>query len=90
MLEPGAMGSLDNVPWVECIEALRRAGFVRAAESPSNVILVGGGRTVLLQRVPILEEMALQGALRSAGLSTPRFLALLSEGVAKVLPNAPG
>jgi hypothetical protein len=74
------MPCLDNVSWAACIQALRRAGFVRAAESPSNVILVSAGRTVLLQRVPVLDETSLQDALRSAGVSDERFVALLSEG----------
>jgi hypothetical protein len=79
------MRRLDNVSWTECIEALRRAGFVQAAESPSNVMLVSAGRTVLLQRVPILDERVLKDALGAAGLSVSKFLALLSEGFAKVL-----
>lgn len=70
-----------HVSWDECIRAFRRAGFVRAAESPSNVILASAGRAVLLRRVPFFEETVLRDALRSAGLSDPRFVALLSEGL---------
>ncbi len=77
------MPFLDNVSWTACIEALRRAGFVWAAESPSNVVLVGAGRTVLLHRAPILDETVLQHALRCAGLSDAAFIALLSEAVAE-------
>jgi hypothetical protein len=84
VLSRSAMRPLNNVSWDECILALRRAGFVQAAESPSNVMLVSAGRTVLLQRVAILEETALDDALRSAGLGRPQFRALLAEGIAKV------
>ena len=84
------MRPLDNVSWDECIRTLRRAGFVPAAESPSKVMLVSAGKTVLLQRVAILDETILQDALRSAGLSEPRFRALLAEGVAEALvPSSP-
>jgi hypothetical protein len=79
------MPSLCNVSWGECIQALRRAGFVQAAESPSNVMLVSAGRTVLLQRVAIFEEPVLMAALRAAGLSRSTFLSLLPEGVAQVV-----
>jgi hypothetical protein len=86
------MPRLQDVSWAACIQAFRRAGFVRAAESPSNVLLVSAGRTVLLRRVPILDETVLQAALRSAGLSDERFVALLSEagvdGRANGLPGA--
>ena len=78
------MQRLDNVSWAECIQAFRRAGFVRAAESRANVMLVSASRTVLLRRVPVLEATVLEEALRSAGLSGSQFLALLAEGVAKV------
>jgi hypothetical protein len=80
------MQRLDNVPWAECIQAFRRAGFVPAAESRANVMLVSASRTVLLRRVTVLEETVLEEALRSAGLSGSQFLALLTEGMAKVLP----
>jgi hypothetical protein len=75
------MSCLDSVPWAACTQALRRAGFVRVAESPSNVVLVSAGRTVVLRRVPILDETMLQDALRCAGLSDAAFIALLSEAI---------
>jgi hypothetical protein len=77
----GLMPVLSNVSWADCLLAFRRAGFVRAAESPANVMLVSGGRTVLLQRVPVFDETVLRDALRSAGISGLRFVALLAEGV---------
>ncbi len=83
------MPPLCNVSWAECIEALRRAGFVQAAASPSNVVLVSAGRTVLLQRVAIFEEAVLMAAIRAAGLSRSTFLALLPEGVAQVVSPDP-
>lgn len=76
------MPSLCNVSWADCIQALRQAGFVQAAESPSNVMLVSAGRTVLVQRVAIFEEAVLMATIRAAGLSRSTFVALLSEGVA--------
>ena len=80
------MSCPGNVPWAACIQALRRAGFVRAAESPSNVVLVGAGRSVLLHRVPILTEAMLRHALRCAGLSDAAFIALLSHATPERLP----
>jgi hypothetical protein len=83
------MPRLRDVSWASCIVAFRRAGFVQVAESPSNVVLVSAGRTVLLERVEILEETVLEDALRAAGLSGPKFITLLSEGITQVLqPDA--
>lgn len=82
------MTCLDNVSWAACIQALRRAGFVRAAESPSSVMLVSAGRSVLLRRVPILDKSILEAALRAAGLSTATFVGLLPEGLGEGLPPA--
>jgi|HubBroStandDraft_6_1064221.scaffolds.fasta_scaffold190930_2 hypothetical protein len=78
------MHSLSNISWAECIRALRRAGFVPAAESHHNVMLVSAGKAVLLRRVPFLDETVLEDALRSAGLTGAQFLALLAEGVAAI------
>jgi hypothetical protein len=55
------------VPWADCIQALRGAGFVCAAESPVAVVLVRAGRSVLLRRVPALDEPELLAALQGAG-----------------------
>jgi hypothetical protein len=73
------MGRLCNVVWADCIRALRRAGFVCAAESPAAVMLVSPGRSVLLPRVPALDESALLAALRNTRLSEEEFLALLRQ-----------
>ena len=70
---------LSDVLWADCIRALRRAGFVCAAESPAAVVLVSAGRAVLLLRVPALDEMALLATLRATRLSVEDFAALLSE-----------
>jgi hypothetical protein len=70
-----------DVSWVDGIRAFRRAGFVRAAESPSSVMLVSAGRSVLLQRVPVFDETVLREAVRSAGLNGPLFMELLSRGM---------
>ena len=71
------MGRLTDILWADCIRALRRAGFVCAAESPAVVMLVSAGRYVLLPRVPALDESAVLDALRAARLSAEDFLALL-------------
>src|SRR5579862_1964579 len=76
----GLMPLLSNVSWAEGIRAFRRAGFVRAAESPASVVLVSAGRTVLLQRVLVFDEVILRDALQSARIGDARFRALLSEG----------
>jgi hypothetical protein len=69
-----------RVPWADCIRVLRRAGFVCAAESPAAVVLVRAGRSVLLQRMPALDEPELVAAIRGAGLSGEAFLGLLDDG----------
>jgi hypothetical protein len=71
------MDRLSDILWADCIRALRRAGFVCAAESPAAVVLVSAGRSVLLPRVPALGELELLAALRAARLSAEEFLALL-------------
>ncbi len=73
------MGRLGDIPWADCIRALRRAGFVCAAESPAGVMLVSAGRSVLLPRVAALDESALLAALRATRLTAEEFLALLWE-----------
>jgi hypothetical protein len=71
------MDRLSDILWADCIRALRRAGFVCAAESPAAVVLVSAGRSVLLPRVPAFGEFELLAALRAARLSAEEFLALL-------------
>ncbi len=71
------MGRLRDILWADCLRALRRAGFVCAAESPSAAMLVSAERSVLLPRMPALDEMALLTALRGTRLSEEEFLALL-------------
>lgn len=73
------MGRLRDILWADCIRALRRAGFVCAAESPAAVMLVNAGRSVLLPRMLALDELALLAALRAARLSVEEFLALVRE-----------
>jgi hypothetical protein len=73
------MGRLRDILWADCIRALRRAGFACAAESSSAVMLVGAERSVLISRVPALDETALHAALRSTRLSEEEFLALLRD-----------
>jgi hypothetical protein len=68
-----------RVPWADCIRVLRRAGFVCAAESPVAVVLVRAGRSVLLRRVPALDEPELVAAVHGAGLSGEAFLGLLDD-----------
>jgi hypothetical protein len=72
-----SMDRLGDVLWVDCLRALRRAGFVCAAESSTAVILVSAGRSVFLPRVPALDEIALLDALRATRLDPEEFLALL-------------
>jgi hypothetical protein len=71
------MGRWHDILWADCLRALRRAGFVCAAESPSAAMLVSAERSVLLPRVPALDEIALLTALRGTRLSEEEFLALL-------------
>jgi hypothetical protein len=73
------MSCLTDVVWADCIRALRRAGFVCAAESPAAVMLVSAGRSLLLPRVRALDDAALLPALRATRLSAEEFLALLRE-----------
>jgi hypothetical protein len=70
---------LGEVLWADCLRALRRAGFVCTAESPTAVMLVNAGRAVLLPRVPALDEIVLLATLRAARLSAEEFAALLHE-----------
>ena len=72
-----------RVPWADCIRVLRSAGFVCAAESPAAVVLVRAGRSVLLRRVPALDEPELVAAIRGAGLSGEALLGLLDDGRAR-------
>jgi hypothetical protein len=65
--------------WADCIRALRRAGFVCAAESPAAVMLVNAGRSVLLPRAPSLNEHTMLATLRGTRLSPEDFLALLGD-----------
>jgi hypothetical protein len=74
------MSWLGDVLWADCIRALRVAGFVCAAESPTAVVLVSAGRSVLIPRVPALDERALLATLRATRLSGDEFLALLGRG----------
>jgi hypothetical protein len=69
----------SGVLWADCIRALRRAGYVCAAESPTVVMLVSGGRVVVLPRTPALDESVLRATLRTTGLSAEEFVALLRE-----------
>jgi hypothetical protein len=78
------MGRRRDILWADCLRALRRAGFVCAAESPSAAMLVSADRSVLLPRVPALDETTLLTALRGTQLSEEEFLALLQGG-----PTAP-
>jgi hypothetical protein len=73
------MDRLGDVLWADCIRALRRAGFVCAAESPKAVMLVSAGRSVFLPRALALDEIALLGALRAIRLDPVEFLALLRD-----------
>jgi hypothetical protein len=73
------MVRLAEVPWVDCIRALRSAGFVKAAESPASVMLVGAGRSMLLRRMPVVDETTLDVTLCAAGLSRERFMELLNS-----------
>jgi hypothetical protein len=73
------MARLLEVPWVECLSALRRAGFVKSAESPASVVLVGAGRSLLLRRVPVVDERTLHVALSAVGISREQFLELLAS-----------
>jgi hypothetical protein len=73
------MAYLAGVAWDECLRALRRAGFVVAAESDGAVVLVSAGHSVLMRRTPVLDDETLQGIFRSAALSQDQFVALLSE-----------
>jgi hypothetical protein len=73
------MSCLTDIVWADCIRALRRAGFVCAAESPAAVMLVSAGRSLLLPRVRALDDVALLPALRATRLSAEEFLALLRE-----------
>jgi hypothetical protein len=70
---------LGEVLWADCIRALRRAGFVCAAESPTAVMLVSAGRAVLLPRMRALDEIVLIATLRATRLSAEEFVALLGE-----------
>ena len=74
-----AMSRLCDILWSDCIRALRRAGFVCAAESPAAVVLVNAGRSVFLQRVPALNENAMLATLHVTRLSAEEFLALLGD-----------
>lgn len=74
-----AMSRLRDILWADCLRALRRAGFVCAAESPAAVVLVNAGRSVFLQRVPALNENAILATLRGTRLSAEEFLALLGD-----------
>lgn len=70
---------LGDVLWADCLRALRRAGFVCTAESPTAVMLVSAGRAVLLPRMPALDEMVLLATLRATRLSAEEFVELLGE-----------
>jgi hypothetical protein len=74
-----------RLPWADCIRLLRDAGFVCAAESPAAVVLVRAGRSLLLRRVPALDEPELVAAVQGAGLSGEAFLGLLDDGRARLL-----
>jgi hypothetical protein len=53
-------------------------------------MLVSAGRSVLLQRVPVLDESILQAALRAAGLSDAAFVELLGRGRVEGLASSAG
>jgi hypothetical protein len=79
LAEHASVVRLGDVLWADCLRALRRAGFVCTAESPTVVMLVSAGRAVLLPRVPALDEIVLLATLRAARLSAEEFAALLQE-----------
>jgi hypothetical protein len=79
LAERASVVRLGEVLWADCLRALRRAGFVCTAESPTAVMLVNAGRAVLLPRVPALDEIVLLATLRAARLSAEEFAALLRE-----------
>jgi len=80
---------VSDISWDDCLRALRRAGLVCAAESPTAVMLVNAGRCVLLPRAPMLDESALFAALRATRLSGQEFLMLLWDEPPSVRRNPP-
>jgi hypothetical protein len=79
LAERASVLRLGDVLWADCLRALRRAGFVCTAESPTAVMLVNAGRAVLLPRMPALDEMVLLATLRATRLSAEEFVELLRE-----------
>jgi hypothetical protein len=79
VLGPAVMAYLAGVAWDACLRALRRAGFVVAAESHRAVVLARAGHSVLMHRAPVLDDETMQDIFRSTALSRDEFVALLSE-----------